>query len=88
MLDPDSPHYGAHMAAILALSTPARIATGLVFLAIILLLRRFGRFLIRAGAAIERTKHGPLPGVTPEASRRRDAHTAHEPERYDPFNAG
>lgn len=79
------------MSAILALSTPARILTGLFFLAVILLLRVLGRLLIRAGAAMEREKHGPLPGVTgrpPPRGKRGPGGASAEPERYDPFNAG
>lgn len=79
------------MSAILALSTPARILTGLAFLAVILLLRVLGRFLIRAGAAMEREKHGPLPGVTEQPRPRGKsgpAGASAEQERYDPFNAG
>jgi hypothetical protein len=66
---------------VLALSTPARIATGVAILCLILLVRGFGRWLIQKGSSIEAARHGTPPGSGSAKDRP-------EPERYDPFNAG
>jgi hypothetical protein len=78
---------------VLALSTPASLATGAVLLLLLLARRLFGRWLMRRGAAMEASRHGPLPGgyMDPAAPPHRASEQApagEEPERYDPFNAG
>ncbi len=77
----------------LALSTPAQIATLAAIFAILIAVRIAGRWLIGKGSAIERAKHGVLPGVGSAPARPRTPAEEHpadepEPEPYDPFNAG
>jgi len=78
---------------ILALSTPASIATIAALVLVLLATRVFGRWLIRRGGAIESRRHGPLPGgyMDPGKPRRPEDEQAQdpaEPDRYDPFDAG
>ena len=54
-------------------------------------MRLLGRWLERKGGAIERSRHGVLPGVgsAPAAERSQKPSDGGEtPKRYDPFNAG
>ncbi|HXD53176.1 MAG TPA: hypothetical protein VN618_00340 [Solirubrobacteraceae bacterium] len=77
----------------LAMSTPAYVATAAALLLVALAVRLIGFWLIRKGGAMERARHGVLPGVG-SAPRRPDLadepprKAPPEPERYDPFNAG
>ena len=79
----------------LAFSTPLQIASVGVVVVCVLLARGFGRWLMRKGSAMERTRHGALPGgyMDPARSARqtrdeRPAPGPAEPDRYDPFDAG
>lgn len=76
-----------------AMSTPAYFATAAALFLVALAVRLIGFWPIRKGGAMERARHGVLPGVG-SAPRRPDRvdeqleKAPAEPERYDPFDAG
>lgn len=76
---------------ILAVSTPAALAVAGAILLLALLVRLFGRWLIRKGSSMEAARHGVLPGAGSDPTKqgraaRDETASPPEPERYDPFN--
>jgi hypothetical protein len=74
----------------LAFSTPEQIASVVGLIAVAMLLRVFGRWLMSKGGEMERGRHGQLPGGYMDPAKRRPgdegaaASAERSPERAEP----